>query len=116
MHYMLPIKKDDSNAGRVEKSLRSPILLPEINIVAALSAYEFCGFDGCTFGVSDPKSVSVETAGHGNPSVNGEVAGTCTGVVASSAKENALIALAAPKVLSSSSVLRGIFDGISSRR
>jgi hypothetical protein len=116
MHYMISIEMNDSNAGSVEKSLRSPILLQAINIDAALSAYEFCGFDGCSFGVSDPKSVSVETAGHGNPSVNGEVAGTCTGVVASSAKENALVALAALCVLSSASVLRGVFDSISSRR
>ena len=115
MHNMLPIKKDDSNAGRVEKSLRSPILLPEINIVAALSAYEFCGFGGSTFSVSDRLVVPISAAEHSNLSVNGEVAGIA-GVVASSAKENALIALAAPKVLSSSSVLRGIFDSISSRR
>ena len=111
---MIPIEMNDSNAGCVEKSLRSPILLPEINIAAALSAYEFCGFDGNTLDVSDRQVVTM-TAEHENLSVNGEVAGIA-GVVASSAKENALIALAAPKVLSSSSVLRGIFDGISSRR
>ena len=115
MHYMLPIAKNDSNTGCVTESLRSPILFPDIDIVAALSAYEFCGFDGCTFDVSDGQVVPI-VAGHGNPSVNGEVAGVDAGVVASSAKENALIVLAALMVLSSASVLRGIFDSISSRR
>ena len=112
---MLPIEMNDSNAGRVEKSLRSPILLPEINIGAALSAYEFCGFGGSTLDVSDRQVVTM-TAEHENLSVNGEVAGTSTGVVASSAKENALIVLAALCVMSSASVLRGVFDSISSRR
>ena len=115
MHYMLPIEMNDSNAGRVEKSLRSPILLPEINIAAALSAYEFCGFDGSTLDVSDRQVVTM-TAEHENLSVNGEVTGTSAGVVASSAKENALIVLAALCVMSSASVLRGVFDNISSRR
>ena len=116
MHYMLPIAKNDSNTGCVTESLRSPILFPDIDIVAALSAYEFCGFDGCTFDVSDSQVVPIEATGHGNPSVNGEVAGVDAGVAASSAKENALIVLAALMVLSSASVLRGIFDSISSRR
>lgn len=95
MHNMVPIH--DCEGEYVERSLRSPILLPDITIVAALSAYGFCGFNGYT--------------------VNGEVA--CidrdAGVAASSAKENALIVLAVLLALSAL-VLRGIFDGISSRR
>ena len=87
----------DCEGGHVDQSLRSPILLPDITIVAALSAYGFCGFNGRT--------------------VNGEVA--CidrdAGVAASSAKENALIVLAVLLALSAL-VLRGVFDGISSRR
>ena len=112
---MVPTSGKDSEGGHEKKSLRSPILLPEINIAAALSTYEFCGFDGRTLDVSDRQVVTM-TAEHENLSVNGEVAGTSAGVVASSAKENALIVLAALCVMSSASVLRGVFDNISSRR
>ena len=95
---MVPMEGYVSEGGHEKMSLRSPILLSGIIIVAALSAYVFCGFNGIT-------------------SVNGEVAGILdAGVVASFVKENALIVPAVLLALSSALVLRGIFKGESSRR
>ena len=95
---MVPIQYYGGEGGHATESLRSPILLSGIIIVAALSAFVFCGFNGIT-------------------AVNGEVAGIYdTGVVASFVKENALIVPAVLFALSSALVLRGIFKGESSRR
>ena len=58
---MVPTSGKDSEGGHEKKSLRSPILLSGIIVVAALSAYVFYGFNGDSFDLSDRKALLIVT-------------------------------------------------------